>query len=877
MKLTALRLHNVRRFANRGIAIEGIGDGVNVFCAGNEHGKSTCFDALHALFFQPHTGTPGAVQSLRPYSGGSPLVEADIVTAGRRYRLSKQFYGGRRATVVDLATGRLVGQADEAEAFIDALVCGNGTRPAGLLWVRQGNTGVEKRSKSEEESEKRAREGVLSSVQGEVEALTGGRRMVEAVAACEEELSRLVTATGRAKTGGLYAAAIDERKTLAEAEQRLEQDVESLRQALDARRKAKKRLAELQNPDEADARRRKLEQAEAALQAARSHHDALKAAEAEAELCRSRRDDIARELGNHRTLLARARDLAEQLAPATVQRDRAVERRRQARAQAAAAAAAVDKAEQEEREAQELLARLDRAMRAKEAAERTAALQDNLRKAEAARQEVEQAKAALRTLRVPPEALDRLEAVETDLAGLRAAVAARSPSVTVQYAEGAEGSVCLEGEALAEGKDYPIGDPANLRIGGIGTLTIATKIRQSGSEELAEAEERHRALLAQIGVASLAEARQRDAAARQSKAALELAQQRLKLFAPEGLEALRDALARSQAECVSDDLDISGDPQEARAAHEAARDRVTESRNRSRECSPLIERADEAAVEAETQLAAICSELERINATLGPEPDRVARDNALAEQYADAERALSRIVERVEALKAAAIDIVSAEAAVKRARSVAEAAENEINKLGMEIADLNGRIAARSEDAVEEAWRETADAHRAAAARVARLEREIAVLQRLRTALHDARAEARDHYFEPVLRELRPLMGLLFDDAEVVFDDQTLLPRRVHRNGQEEDVERLSGGMREQLAVLTRLAFARLLACDGTPTPVILDDALVYSDDDRIEKMFDALHRQGRDQQVIVFSCRQRAFSSLGGNTLQMVEWFPDH
>lgn len=462
---------------------------MNVFCAGNEHGKSTCFDALHALFFQPHTGTPGAVQSLRPYSGGSPSIEADIVTADGRYRLSKQFYGGKRARVVDIGTGRLVGQADEAEKFIEALVRGNITRPAGLLWVRQGNTGVEKRSKSEEESEKRAREGVLSSVQGEVEALTGGRRMVEAMAACEEELSRLVTLTGRPKAGGLYASAIEERDGLAVEERRLEEEVQNLREALDTRRKAKKRLSELQDPEEAEARRQR--------------------------------------------------------------------------------------------------------------------------------------------------------------------------------------------------------------------------------------------------------------------------------------------------------------------------------------------------------------------------------------QHADAQAALSEALEQVEALSHAAPDIVSAEAAVKRARSVAEAATNEIHELGMQIADLNGRIAARSEDALEEAWRETADAHREAAARVARIEREIAVLQTLRTALESARVEARDHYFEPVLRELRPLMGLLFYDAEVVFDDGTLLPRKVHRNGQEEDVERLSGGMREQLTVLTRLAFARLLASDGHPTPVVLDDALVYSDDDRIEKMFDALHRQGRDQQIIVFSCRQRAFSGL--------------
>ena len=143
------------------------------------------------------------------------------------------------------------------------------------------------------------------------------------------------------------------------------------------------------------------------------------------------------------------------------------------------------------------------------------------------------------------------------------------------------------------------------------------------------------------------------------------------------------------------------------------------------------------------------------------------------------------------------------------------------------------------------------------------------------TALEAARSKARDLYLRPVISELKPLLGMLFDDVPITFDDRTLLPQTILRNGLEEDVERLSGGMREQLSVLTRLAFARLLARDGRPAPVILDDALVYSDDDRIEKMFDALHRQSRDQQIIVFSCRQRAFQKLGGNTLQMTDWQP--
>lgn len=115
MRITALRFHNVKRFAGRGVAIEGIGDGVNVLCAANEFGKSTSFEALHGLFFQPHSSTAGGVRNLRPYSGGNPLIEADVDIGDVRYRITKQFYGGRFAKVVDLGSGRLVAQADEAE------------------------------------------------------------------------------------------------------------------------------------------------------------------------------------------------------------------------------------------------------------------------------------------------------------------------------------------------------------------------------------------------------------------------------------------------------------------------------------------------------------------------------------------------------------------------------------------------------------------------------------------------------------------------------------------------------------------------------------------------------------------------------------------
>ncbi len=875
MKLTALRLHNVRRFAGRGVAVEGIGDGVNVLCAVNEFGKSTCFDALHALFFQPHSGTPGAVQGLRPYSGGNPLVEADILTGQGAFRLTKQFYGGRRAMVRELGSGRLVAQADEAERFIANLVQGGTTGPAGLLWVRQGITGIERRAKSDEEGEKRARESVLTSVQGEVESLTGGRRMAQAVADCEEELSRLVTATGRPKAGGPYAQAIEERDRLVETERRLSAEVRELREALDKRRSLRARLAELENPEQQATRLREVTQAEAALTAARAHGEALKTAEVEVALARNRLDAARQALDSHCRNWARFAVLRDLDTDGRRKRDEAQARQRAASEAGQVAATAVDTAEREEREARDLLSRLEKSLRARDAAEHLAGLLQSHAKAEAGRAEVEAIQAELKAIALPANAVKQLEAIETELVGLRAVVAARVPLLRVDYRAGVTGAVGLDGVALGDGEERSLTRSAGLEIEGVGRLTLTLPHGRDGHDELAQAEARCRALLATLGVGSLVEARQRESAIRDLTGRLGLAQQRLALLAPDGLAALRETIARLEAQSAGS-VEVKGDPEAVRGALAMAEARVTASRNAQREAQSARDAAGALVVSTERALASVASELSGLAAMLGAEEGRQALDMQLAAALAEADAVFSAAQAQVETLRAGATDLAGAEAKFRRMRSVVDAAAAEIATMREEAAGLNALIGARSNDAIEEAWQEASDKLAAAQKRLAGLEREVALLTRLRDALEAARAEARDHYFAPVMGELRPLLGLLFEDATVTFDEETLLPRTVSRNGLEEPVGVLSGGMREQLAVLTRLAFARLLAKDGQPTPVILDDALVYSDDDRIERMFDALHRQASNQQIIVFSCRQRAFAQLGGNILRLVPWVPE-
>ena len=51
----------------------------------------------------------------------------------------------------------------------------------------------------------------------------------------------------------------------------------------------------------------------------------------------------------------------------------------------------------------------------------------------------------------------------------------------------------------------------------------------------------------------------------------------------------------------------------------------------------------------------------------------------------------------------------------------------------------------------------------------------------------------------------------------------------------------------------------------GRPVSLILDDPLAYSDDARLDLMSDILAEAAERMQVILLTCRERAFRHLGG------------
>jgi hypothetical protein len=877
VKIRAIRLWNVRRFGNRGVAIEGISDGVNVLAAENEQGKSTCFDALHALLFQPYSGTPKPIQMLRPYSGGSPRVEANIETDAGLFRIAKQFYAGREATVTDLATQRLVAQADQAEAWISDLTRGGASGPTGLLWVRQGLTDFDSGGKAQRDQEQKVREDALSSVAGEVEALTGGRRMFWILERCETELNEMVTTTGQARKGGPYALAREEHEQLRTEEQLQAALVDALRAALDERKRKTARRAEFADPAAIETRRQDKERTAAEFEIAKRHADRLADAIGRHKSAAGLHHAALEDLNRYRAAMERAVKLTAELNTRGRAHSDALAAQSQALKTEEDARRTLAEAEAGYTAARDTYRRAEAGGRANDARKRLAELKGKVEKAELCQNTIEQLTAQERALAIPKDTVAKLETLDTEISNLRTKLDASSALVVVEYGDNPDGSIRLDGAPIGEGETRSVSHSARFDIPNIATLTISAgaSVDESTSKALEDKRDAFEKAIDKLGVATLSALRARERDYLGVKAELQIAKAELSAFAPDGLDALKIEASQLETLVGSDDAEA---PDQKQAAHdlEVAETQLNQVRTTAETSRAQLATIREAVLREKLGVDHLGQTLTELQIVLGPEEARPAALDRLEKTEASNRAQLTAAAEQVTALKANAPDLEAADAAARRAASVVANVEAEVTRLDQEISELTGSIRARSKDAVEEVLAETRDRLTTAEARLEALETEAAVLSRLKKALGDAQAVARDQYFGPVMAELRPLLALLLDEAKITFNDDTLLPRSLERNGQDEDVSVLSGGMREQLTVLTRLAFARLLAKNGRPVPVILDDALVYSDDDRIERMFDALHRQARDLQIIVFSCRQRAFAQLGGQGLHMVNWTPE-
>jgi hypothetical protein len=190
----------------------------------------------------------------------------------------------------------------------------------------------------------------------------------------------------------------------------------------------------------------------------------------------------------------------------------------------------------------------------------------------------------------------------------------------------------------------------------------------------------------------------------------------------------------------------------------------------------------------------------------------------------------------------------------------------ERNDIQLLAARMKGEISQQGDEGLADRVAHAREAAGNAEAERDLAERRAAAVDLLYATMARHRDIAQRAYVAPFREAVERFGRLVFGaGTEVEVDHTTLQVVSRTREGVTVPVEALSGGAREQMALIGRLAAASLVApaADGG-APVIIDDALGYSDAGRLEGLGAALAEAGKTCQVIVLTCMPERYSGIG-------------
>ncbi len=484
----------------------------------------------------------------------------------------------------------------------------------------------------------------------------------------------------------------------------------------------------------------------------------------------------------------------------------------------------------------------------------------DIAQAEAAARRAEGLAAVARAAECEAEAAaNRRLAVEAAWAGIEAAEAERQAraiadvALRLREAEEAERTARRRGAASGSGAIAAVAGLAALGVAGLAVIGLIPP--EAGWVSAAAA----LLAVATLGLFALRRVRATKEARREQAAANAMALQLAPDQAPEA--ALAAATARAQearqiAAALAQEAAARGVtiPREVSAVE---RDQArAEAEEAEREAFRTRAEADEAEKAAREAAKVLADERARASDEVLRERLRQAGETLL---HAARERDTSP-APTAEEIAAAEAEIGRVEAERKRIadedlRLAEELREAETTVRQLEAEGIDDRLAALAEE------RERLERERQA------LHRERDGLRLLDRVLAEEEERAKAEWVAPVTRAVMPWLATVLG-AESVEINQSLGITTIRRGGRAERVDILSAGTQEQIAVLVRLAFADLLERQGKAAPVILDDALVFSDDERMARMFEVLTEAAKTLQIILLTCRRDLFGRLSAHPL---------
>ncbi|AEF35273.1 hydrolase [Mycolicibacter sinensis] len=861
MRLHRLTLTNYRGVAHREIDFPD--HGVVVVAGANEIGKSSMIEALDLLLESKDRSAKKDVKQVKPtHADVGAEVTAEISTGPYRFVYHKRFHKAPRTQLTVLEPRREQLTGDEAHERVRAML--DETMDTGL-WQAQrvlqaASTAAVDLSGCD------ALSRALDVAAGDTATPSGTEPVL--IERIDAEYARYFTPTGRPT--GEWAAAVAALATadaevarctdlVAEVDDRVLRHTELSEQlarltddrvAAEARHSAAKAAG-----DTIAALRDQLRDAQLVATAADATGAAAQAAHAE-------RQRLCAELESRAAAIAL---LDSELAEATQAHDTADTEATTAEGAATEAerllAAATEHAETSRRIVDQLAAR-DEADR----------LETRLVRIDATEHDLEQAVAELAAITVTEPVLRQIEDAAAALDRAQAALAAISATLEVTAAADVELLIGGEHTSLAAGQSWSAPVAAGAEVALPGLLSVRVRPGDSAREastKHAAAQEELATALAAGGVADLAAARRCDQRRRELQGSRDqLAATLVALRGDDAVEELRTRLAQLRGEHAEVGAGIT--LEEARAERDTAEAQRTRAHA---DCETLRRAASESAARRTAAATSVTllqnkgatqrAELESVTQRLTDERASVGDEDlaGAAESSGQAlQAAQQRLAEVSEQLAAAAPELVDAELAdaAQQVQALSDRhteTARELHQVEVELAVFGTEGRKGQLDAAQTAREHAVAEHD----RIGRRARAAALL---RSTMIRHRDDTRLRYVEPFRAEIQRLGVHVFGaDFEVEVDTDLKICART-LDGRTVPYESLSGGAKEQLGILTRLAGAALVAKEDS-VPVVIDDALGFTDPDRLEKMgavFDAVGAQG---QVIVLTCSPDRYRSV--------------
>ena len=486
----------------------------------------------------------------------------------------------------------------------------------------------------------------------------------------------------------------------------------------------------------------------------------------------------------------------------------------------------------------------------------------------------------LNLIKVDAKALDQISEAETALTAAKAKLEVAGPNVRVSFLKDtdmmADGN--LDSFKDGEESEFSVPEHLTLEFPGIARLDVSAG---SGMGEHVAAEKRAQNRLqdvcAAVRVENYQEARRLFEERREAERIIESNAERQKQtlrnvtyeelqkqifdierllysYSQNGEPRLNVALDRDEA--LRERQQADENIQVAYKERSAASERLEEAR---RYLNSLKESVEEKVVAVKVAKA----ELENTKTAL--EFARARKiDGNLEDALLESETILKRTIEKEKSVKAALDKKQSEQIKIlsETATGSLQTAEEGLRSAQKEKDEVNGRLSFLSEEGLQEKLDTvTSSLEHTRQERAALLQRASAA-RLLYQIMSEERDNARLRYVEPLKDKVEALGRILFGASFQVGITENLSIESRTLEGVRVLFDSLSGGTKEQLSLILRIACAIIVSDRGGP--LILDDALGYADSERLKSMGAVIAQAGRMCQIIILTCVPERYAHIG-------------